>query len=122
MPEWPREDLFLVNGLGQRLRRLTHLAERINEPAWSPDGRRLTFELIDDRRSGLWIMNVDGSDARRVVQGESLTWSPNGKRIAFAQYDRFDVPSVFIANPDGSARRDSSSTHWGQHGRLTGDG
>ena len=71
LAQYPTQDLFLVNQGGQRVRRLTRLAKDINDPAWSPDGRQLAFEISDDRRDGggLWVMKADGSDARRVAYG-----------------------------------------------------
>ena len=124
LAQYPDEDLFLVNQSGQRVRRLTRLAKEINDPAWSPDGRQLAFEISDDRRDGggLWVMKADGSGARRVAQvGQEVTWSPNAKRIALVQYDRFDVPSVFTANADGLARRqlvaDATDPAWSPDGR-----
>ena len=45
----------------------------------------------------IWVVNADGSDARNLTQGrlkrhDGPTWSPDGKRLAFA------------ASPDGSER------------------
>lgn len=122
VPDWPREDLFLVDDGGRQVRRLTRLAQQISDPAWSPDGRQLGYEISTDgsHGGGLWIMEADGS-RHRVNLGESLTWSPNAKRIAFAEYDRFDYPSVFVANSDGSARRelvgDALEPAWSPDGR-----
>ena len=53
------------------------------EPAWSPDGTLIAYFEKDS----VWVMNPDGSDARRVVRGELAafqpTWSPDGKRLAY---------------------------------------
>jgi len=41
-------------------------------------------------------MSPDGSGQRRLVPGTSPTWSPDGRRIAFALFDddQSDVASV----------------------------
>ena len=66
--------------------------------AWSPDGQRIAVvrvahssaEARNPTKLGLWVMNADGSNARRVARkatsGEPA-WSPNGRRIAFRRYD-----------------------------------
>ena len=67
-------------------------------PSWSPDGRRIVFEVAwatppqtgtdDDRQSDLVVMDADGSHVRRLTRTGALeatpVWSPDGRKIAFA--------------------------------------
>jgi TolB protein len=59
------------------------------DPSWSPDGKKIAFssdKLLPGEGMYIYIMNVDGTDATRIVNVESITpsWSPDGKKIAFA--------------------------------------
>jgi Tol biopolymer transport system component len=50
------------------------------KPTWSPDSSQLAFEQND----GIWMMNVDGTSARRIVpHGYNPSWSPNGQWMAY---------------------------------------
>ena len=63
--------------------------EDVQSPRLSPDGkqgiytRRWIDKLNDRWESSLWIMNVDGSRSRFLVNGGSVEWSPDGQRIAY---------------------------------------
>src|SRR5947199_5180597 len=60
---------------------------------WSPDGKRFLLTRIHEGHMGLWAMNADGSDLRRLVTPDRNTvqfdghWSPDGKRVAYV-FDR----------------------------------
>ncbi len=63
---------------------------------WSPDGRRLVFEVATarpngrsagSRQSDIAVINADGTGLRRLTRTAALethpVWSPDGRRIAF---------------------------------------
>ncbi len=57
------------------------------DPAWSPDGQRISFIRARADSSDLFVMNADGSNLVRRASGryvEAPAWSPDGARIAFA--------------------------------------
>jgi Tol biopolymer transport system component len=75
------------------------LATRFGQPAFSPDGTRILFL----RRGGsdpeglfpheLWIVNVDGSDMRKVATFDLIhcwDWDPSGRFIAFQAFESPD--------------------------------
>jgi Tol biopolymer transport system component len=71
--------------------------------AWSPDGKSIAVVRRDlSIQSGdqIWLMNVDGSEARAItntpsVLHGSLNWSPDGKYILYDLYllDSFPLQS-----------------------------
>jgi hypothetical protein len=59
-------------------------------PAWSPDGTRIAYVVVDEAHgtSELWVVDRDGSDPTKVdldaaVPVSGPRWSPDGTRIAF---------------------------------------
>ena len=66
-------------------------------PSWSPDGKLLAFTRDGD----IWIREIAGGDARRLVPAEyprgnaSPAWSPDGQRVAFTNgHSGFDQIGV----------------------------
>lgn len=57
------------------------------QPAWSPDGKRIAFTSDRDGNPEIYVMNADGSGQVRLTNNpnvdQSPTWSPDGSRIAF---------------------------------------
>ena len=72
-----------------------------DDPAWSPDGRRIAFWFYGPRSSGgIFVMDGDGSNLRQISpDGYQPTWSPDGQRIAFG------CGGICIMNADGTGRR-----------------
>jgi len=82
-------DLYLVATSGGASRRLTSMAGKESEPAWSPDGRWIAFvaKRSEDKESQLYVIATDGGEATRVgdmpTGVSSPKWFPDSKRIAF---------------------------------------
>lgn len=95
--------VWLVPALGGVPRQLTTFGSR---PSFSPDGKHLVFEsgsVIDFAANSLgalppsvlWVAPLDGSPPRPLTEPGrpsgghgAASWSPDGKRIVFASYDR----------------------------------
>jgi dipeptidyl aminopeptidase/acylaminoacyl peptidase len=86
--------LWLVPTAGGEPKRLTSDEASESTARWSPDGRLIAFYSDRDKQNGLWVVNADGTAPQLVAHiartnffltkaGESFTWSPDSKRIAF---------------------------------------
>jgi TolB protein len=86
-------------------------------PAWSPDGSRIAFMSNRDGNLEIYVVNRDGSNARRLTNHPSNdttpTWSPAGNQIAFTS-DRSGTPQIYVVEADGlgSPRRITTSESW----------
>jgi len=82
---------------------------------WAPDGSRVAFAAFDESsrgfRTGLFVVNADGSDLRQITPSRigalSAQWSPNGALIAFtscvASLRHCGVRQAWVVHPDGTA-------------------
>jgi TolB protein len=87
---WLATEIYLMDGDGTNLRRLTENTYSDGFPALSPDGRRIAFDSNRRRVEGeplntsdVFVMNADGTAQTFLTRGSSATWSPEGQRIAF---------------------------------------
>ena len=88
-------EIFLMNLDGKRVRQLTRHLQYDSSPAWSPDGKKITFASFRDLHkpkgiifAEIYVMNPDGTNPINLTQSPeradfSSSWSPDGKQIAF---------------------------------------
>jgi Tol biopolymer transport system component len=104
--------LFVVNPDGTGARAVTTSTPerpiRASQPAWAPDGNRITFANTAGAFAGIWIINADGTGGALVPntrQNDAWpTFSPDGRQIAFMRFEnRFN--RLFVINVDGTGLR-----------------
>ncbi|MBE3109009.1 MAG: S9 family peptidase [Acidobacteria bacterium] len=60
-------------------------------PAWSPDGRLISFLADRDGATQVWLMSADGGESWKLTEAKdgvtAYAWSPDSKLIAFTTPD-----------------------------------
>lgn len=90
-------DLHLVGSDGATQLKLTNDGRSNQAASFSADGTRIAWQRLGQ----LWVMNWDGCEATRLIDGRSElpTWSPDGETIAFQSTIGAD-PNDFAPRPD----------------------
>ena len=80
--------LWSVPVAGGVPRRLSYEADRVGAYRVSPDGTRIAYgaDVGGDERWALWVMNEDGTQARRISKGADrihhvVGWTPDGRAV-----------------------------------------
>lgn len=123
-------EIYTVLPDGMDVRRLTNVAGKDFEPAWSFDRRQITFISGRDGSAVLYVMNADGSGQRRVANNAVVNsartpaWSPNGQQIVFAAGQEgsdglyvIDVTGANLRHLTTSGRNPS----WGSNNKIVFD-
>jgi Tol biopolymer transport system component len=92
-----KDDIYSIDVASGRETRLTAIAANAIFPAVSPDGTRIAFCTVADRRATLMVMNADGSKQQTLLQDGCVPqWAPGGERIAFDRQSAAAGPGIYI--------------------------
>jgi eukaryotic-like serine/threonine-protein kinase len=100
-------EIYVMNPDGSGQRRLTRNDGADDNPAWSPDGKRIAFTGRRGAAVDIYVMNADGTEQRRLTNQEESAvgfnrpaWSRDGKRLVFNSLVR---PDIYVINIDGTS-------------------
>jgi serine/threonine-protein kinase len=101
-------------------------------PRFSPDGRRLAFQIAEGGRSKIWVYDLERQVMSRLTNSRDADeglpiWTPDGLRIIFSSdSDERGKPHLFWKKVDGSDSpirlTDAPRSEWENPGGLLADG
>jgi TolB protein len=100
----------VMNADGSQSRRLTRTPGDEGAPLWSPDGKRLLFQMYVNAHfpKALDVMNADGTGRKRLLDHTSHnhvpSWSPDGTQILY-EVQGSEGASLYVMDADGSHPR-----------------
>ncbi len=66
------------------------------DPAWSPDGKKIAFTCVKDKLETISMINIDGTGSERLTPTDVRTihpnWSPDGSKLAYCTDDDLAPP------------------------------
>ncbi len=124
LPETPRSLVLLDrNGNAQ-----TVLTDQLNlhAPHFSPDGRRLSFDITSADGRDVWIVALGQHTVSRATfahDGHDATWTPDGRFITYASF-KSGVLGIFRTRPGSTQPAESllASAHLAYTGIWLHDG
>ena len=95
-------DIYLADGDGTGVTRLTTDPASDTNPSWSPDGRSIVFLRDGD----VHVMGADGSGVRRVTSSPEAemapSFSPDGATLVFGRPTGAENFAIYRVDLDGS--------------------
>ena len=98
-------DLYVKSLGSERLLQLTHQPSRWMSPAWSPDGSEIAVVRQTEQRAGIFVIPALGGSERSIVSNGltvggiiQVSWSPDGRQLAYSAYGENGVPHVFVVS------------------------
>ena len=93
-----RANLWMINADGSRHRPLTTGARSLSSLALSPKGDRIAYVDKDDAGSQIFLRWTDSGETAQLTRADqtprSLSWSPDGRWLAFAMRVTVEAPTM----------------------------
>ena len=125
-------DIYVYDVDKGLLANLTNDPFNDDNPAWSPDGKRLIYQTNRDGDENIYIMNANGSLQTPLTTNPSAdvepSWSSDGRLIAFGS-DRDGPFNIYTMRENGSDQEvlapfpaDDRQPQWPSRGAQASDG
>jgi dipeptidyl aminopeptidase/acylaminoacyl peptidase len=112
-PPLMRPAIFTMNPVGTDVRQMsTGDGGSDFWPNWSPDGSSIVFAANRREDWGIWAVDANGSNERKILGGtgagyvDNPMWSPDGSLIAFVGNlsvdDYSPEDALYVMHPDGT--------------------
>ncbi|RPH31617.1 MAG: hypothetical protein EHM93_12715 [Bacteroidales bacterium] len=75
------KEIYIIDTLGTNEIRLTNNGRTNENPVCSPDGNFIAWSS----NAQIYIMNIDGTNQRKLDDGEYPTWTPDSKYIIYCK-------------------------------------
>jgi len=110
--------IYVMNGDGSGVTRLTNSGANDDYPRWSPNGTKILFQSDRDHPDtgymDIYVMNSDGTGVTRLTTDENddsmASWSPDGSQIVFQSMRNGVNYQVYSMSADGSNQINLTNT------------
>ena len=118
-------NLYIMNADGSNVRQLTHKSGIYQNPAWSPQGDVIAFEMEQKGAWRMYLINIDGSGKRPIgpLAAYHPSWSPDGEEIGFITEENDSYVGAIMKSDGTDVRKftdlrgDLGSPKWSPDGR-----
>jgi tricorn protease len=120
-----REEIWAASVTGTNAHKVTDIDALKNAFAWSPDSRSIAFSSTDGK---LRVVGAEGGKPTDLLTSHygnmsGVTWSPDGKWIAYVKPDFTRVGDVYIiASTGGEEHKVTNEAYAESNPRFSGDG
>lgn len=116
-------ELYLLDKAGE-ITRLTNNSRHENNPALSPDGKKVAFNAGDSGDQLTWeiyVLDLETKQETRLTTNSVIDahpdWSPDGSKIVFGSFrDSEGNPAgaadIYVMNADGTNLKQLTDTTW----------
>ncbi len=104
-------NVYFMNIDGTNKQKISNLNEKYLSGSFlSPDGSKVIFAQHrwgNSYYQDIFIINSDGSNLEKIMEGDSPSFSPDGSKILFCRYNR-----IYTSNLDGSDEQVLGNGHY----------